>query len=363
MEFCGLDHEALSRWCQEQGWGSYVADQLFDWVYQKKVFDFALMSNVKKEYRSALAATFSLPRISLERSLTTEEATKCLWRLPDGYFVESVLLFSPGRKTLSVSSQVGCPARCAFCASGKQGGVRNLSRGEILEQVLLTEELLHLKGERLSHIVFMGMGEPLENFSALQFALKQLQSPKVFVISQRKITVSTVGIVDQIYALADSGSRVPLVLSLHAPSQEIRKKIIPYARKYDLDEILAAMDYYAKTTKRDITYEYILIEGLNAAPEHAAMLAKLLQEKRLTQSTVNLIPYNPVPGLRLKRPSQKAILAFERTLQKLGIRFTRRYTKGTEIAAACGQLALHPASGASEKSSVTPLRVSAAGCA
>jgi 23S rRNA (adenine2503-C2)-methyltransferase len=236
-----------------------------------------------------------------------------------------------------VSSQVGCPAKCAFCASGKNGFFRNLRPAEIVEQVVQINAWLLQKGEKVSHIVYMGMGEPLKNYDPVVQSIRLLSDPLLLNLSQRRITVSTVGIVEGIRRLALEGLKVSLVLSLHAPNQRIRIKIIPYARKYPLEDIMAAMDEYAAKTKRDITFEYILIAGVNDHPDHALELAHMLHGK---QCTVNLIPYNPVAGLHLKRPDKKAVKNFRTVLFGSKVVNTCRYTKGDDIAAACGQLAL-----------------------
>jgi 23S rRNA (adenine2503-C2)-methyltransferase len=215
--------------------------------------------------------------------------------------------------------------------------MRNLAPAEIVEQVLHIDRFLQRRGERVSHIVFMGMGEPMENYGAVLRAIEILNAPYAFGISQRRITISTVGVVEGILRLAREELKVNLVLSLHAPNNHLRKKIIPYARRYSLEEILGAMDQYAAVTKRDITYEYTLLAGINDAPEHARELATLLQGK---QCTVNLIPYNPVEGLRLRRPERETIEVFRQILEDAAIPTTWRYTKGKDIAAACGQLAL-----------------------
>jgi 23S rRNA (adenine2503-C2)-methyltransferase len=233
---------------------------------------------------------------------------------------------------------VGCPAKCAFCASGKQGFFRNLRPHEIVEQVFLINQWLKDKNERVSHVVYMGMGEPLKNYDPVIKSIRLLSNPELLNLSQRRITVSTVGIVEGIKRLSREELKVSLVLSLHAPNQHIRQKIIPYARKYPLDAIMEAMDEYAKLTKRDITFEYTLIAGINDHPDHAFELTHLLHGK--SQFTVNLIPYNPVPGLRLKRPEKKAIKQFRAVLFGAKVVNTCRYTKGDDIAAACGQLAL-----------------------
>ncbi|MDE3045178.1 MAG: 23S rRNA (adenine(2503)-C(2))-methyltransferase RlmN [Verrucomicrobiota bacterium] len=306
--------------------------------------DFEAMTNLGKELRAKLAASFSFPAIKLLRTVNSEdgETTKFLWELPDQKRVESVLIRSGTRRTVCISCQVGCPARCAFCASGREGLMRNLSVGEIVEQVLHIDRVLKETGERVCHLVYMGMGEPMENYDAVIQSIRLFNDPAAFHISQRRITVSTVGVVEGIQKLAKEDLQVNLVLSLHAPNQHIRKKIIPYARKYPLEEILLAMDDYAQETKRDITYEYTMLAGINDKRIHAEELATLLRGK---QCTVNLIPYNPVDGLQLQRPSSETIMTFRMCLEDAGINVTWRYTKGKDIAAACGQLAMQKAEG------------------
>jgi len=338
-DFCELNFSELSSLMTEHGEKEFHARQLIEWVWGKGVFSFDSMSNVSKALRAKLPAFLKLPLLQLVRIQESDdlETFKFLWRLPDSSLVESVLICSGARRTVCVSSQVGCPAKCAFCASGKEGFVRNLHTAEIVEQVLQIDAWLKQKGETVSHIVYMGMGEPLKNYNSVLKSIRLLTDPELFNISERRITVSTVGIVEGIRRLADEDLKVSLVLSLHAPNQKIRTKIIPYARKYPLDEILSAMDLYAKKTKRDITFEYILIAGINDHPDHAHELAHLLHGK---QCTVNLIPYNPVIGLRLKRPDKKTIKHFRSVLFGSRIVNTCRYTKGDDIAAACGQLAM-----------------------
>ncbi len=329
----------LIEWLKEHREKPFHAKQIFEWLYQKKVRSWDQMSNLSKELRQKLEKEFQLHSLKLKKMVdsTDGETTKFLWELVDGNLVESVLIRAPGRRTVCVSSQVGCPARCAFCASGKKGLMRNLEPAEILEQILLTDHYLSDVGEKVCHIVFMGMGEPFENYNNVLTAVRRIIDPKGFGISQRKVTVSTVGIVEQIVRFAGEDLSVHLVLSLHAPNQELRKKIIPYARKYALPDLLDAMLYYAQKSGRDITYEYTLMEGLNDQPEHAEELARLVKGH---PCTVNLIPYNPVEGLRLNRPSKESIETFREILIDAKIPTTWRYTKGKDIAAACGQLAL-----------------------
>lgn len=337
--FHTTSEEELKKWLVEEGEKPFRASQFFNWVYQKGAHDWSLMTNLSASLRKLAASHFILQNLKLVKTEGSSdgETTKFLWELQDGKFVESVLIRSFERRTVCVSSQVGCPARCAFCASGKKGLIRNLSAAEIFEQVFEIDGFLKKKGERVSHVVYMGMGEPFENYEAVTESIKLLCDPMRLGLSQRRITVSTVGVVDGITRFADEDLKVNLVLSLHAPTQKLRLKIIPFARKYPLEEILSAMRYFAKTTRRDVTYEYTLMEGINDAPAHAEELAELLKGE---QCTVNLIPYNPVEGLRLNRPSKEEIESFRDILAERGLNVTWRYTKGKDIAAACGQLAL-----------------------
>lgn len=342
QEICSLTLEELKAWMEQNGEKPFRAAQVYDWIYAKGALSFEGMTNLGRDLRAKLAGKLGFPVLKLLRTLESEdkETVKFLWELPDQKRVESVLILSGDRRTVCVSCQVGCPARCAFCASGKEGLMRNLSPAEIVEQVLHIDRTLKEKGERVSHIVFMGMGEPMENYSSVVKAIQIFNAPEAFNISQRRITVSTVGVVEGIHRLAKEELTVNLVLSLHAPNQHIRKKIIPYARRYPLEEVLLAMDAYARETKRDITYEYTLLSGINDRAEHARELSQLLMGK---QCTVNLIPYNPVDGLRLNRPEKEVIEDFRAVLEEAGINTTWRYTKGKDIAAACGQLALQKA--------------------
>lgn len=344
LDYTDLDLKEWQSWLKEQGEKEFHARQILDWIFQKGALSWQEMTNLSKDLREKLTANIRFP--VLEQVRLTEsndlETYKFLWRLRDKQLVESVLICSGDRRTVCVSSQVGCPAKCAFCASGQQGFFRNLRPSEILEQVLQINRWLSSKGERVSHVVFMGMGEPLKNYEPVVKTINFLSDPDLLNISQRRITVSTVGIVEGIRRLSMEGLKVNLVLSLHAPNQHIRKKIIPYARKYPLEEIISAMDEYAQKTKRDITYEYVLLEGINDHPDHALELAHLLKGK---QCTVNLIPYNPIPGVKLKRPDKKAIKQFRSVLFGSKINNTCRYTKGVDIAAACGQLAMQEKQG------------------
>lgn len=317
----------------------FHASQIIDWVYKKGVLTYDKMSNLSDSLKKKLDKSLRLTTLELVKVTESSdlETVKFLWKLPQGDLIESVLISSKDRRTVCVSSQVGCPAKCAFCASGKQGFFRNLTPAEIIDQVIQINAYLIPKNERVSHIVYMGMGEPLKNYEAVMKSIALITDPNLLHLSERRITVSTVGIVEGIKRLAKEGLKVNLVLSLHAPNQKIREKIIPYARKYPLEDILESMDEYAKATKRDITYEYVMLSGINDHPDHAQELAHLLKGK---QCTVNLIPYNPVKGLRLERPDKNAIKKFRAVLYGCKVVNTCRYTKGDDIAAACGQLAM-----------------------
>jgi len=351
IPFTTLTKKELADKIEALGEPKFRADQVWDWVYEKKVLSFDKMENLSKALREKLDQVLTLSSLTFvtKTESNDQETVKYLWELADGKRVESVLIKSGRRRTVCVSSQVGCPASCAFCASGKMGFFRNLSAYEIYDQVVRINSDLQEVGECVSHIVFMGMGEPLKNYESVIKAIGFLTDPARFNLSDRRITVSTVGVVEGIERLANEGIKVNLVLSLHAPNQHIRKKIIPYARKYDLPDIMKAMDTYHKKTGRDITYEYTLIEGINDHPDHAFELAHLVKGRHCT---VNLIPYNPVPGIRLRRPATKEIKAFRSVLFGCKIPNTCRWTKGDDIAAACGQLAYQ---NPSESSSSLPL--------
>lgn len=335
----GLTEEELKSTLTTLGEKGFRARQLIQWIYEKGAASWEEMTDLSKSLREMLPNHFRFKSLKLERVLDSQdqETTKFLWELSDEQYVESVLIRSEDRRTVCVSSQVGCAARCAFCASGRQGWKRHLTTAEIVEQVYLIDRWLKEKGERVSHVVFMGMGEPLENYESVIRAVRLLSDADRLHISQRRITVSTVGIVEKMRSLAAEGLKVNLVLSLHAPNQRTRQKIIPYARKYDLGDLISAMLFFARETGRDITYEYTLLAGINDSAEHAKELSLLLQGQ---PCTVNLIPYNPVQGLRLRRPHKDNIETFREILTDSGITTTWRYTKGKDIAAACGQLAL-----------------------
>ncbi len=340
MDLYGITKQELENLLANCGEKTFRAAQIFQWIYKRGIDDWNLMSNIPKGMR--LTLDDNIRRKTIEHIKTIEskdcETTKFLCKLNDNMMIESVLIRSGTRRTVCVSTQVGCPARCAFCASGRKGLIRNLLPAEIVEQVVTIDKILAAQEERVSHVVFMGMGEPLENYYAVVKAITILISSDAMNISRRRITLSTVGVIEKIRALATEGLNINLVLSLHAPNQSLREKIIPYAKKNHLKDLLRALDDYSYATKRDITYEYTIMHDVNDTPNHAYELAALLKNR---QCSINLIPYNNVEGLPFYRPPTKTIKTFHNILSEKGIITTCRYTKGDDIAAACGQLAIN----------------------
>lgn len=334
-----LSLEKLIHSLSLEGYKSFHASQIFNWVYKLKQPIWDQMTNLSLELRSYLKKKLVITQLVKKREIFSEdqETVKFLWQLSDNLLVESVLICSGDRRTVCVSSQVGCSARCAFCASGKEGLKRNLTAAEIFEQVYQIDLWLFERQEKVSHVVFMGMGEPFENYQAVVETIRLLIDHNRLDLSQRRITISTVGIVEGINRFSNEGLKTNLVLSLHAPNQHIRQKIIPYARKYPLEDILAAMLNFTRISKRNATYEYTLIRNINDSIEQAKELAALLKGQ---QCSVNLIPYNPIDKVQLQRPKKEVIEAFREVLLSSNIVTTWRYTKGKDISAACGQLAL-----------------------
>lgn len=334
--------DSFADWLREIHEQGFRAKQIIEWLWTKLEFDISKMSNLSLTLREKIKETFVVEPMTLHRveASLDGETQKFLWRLHDGLFVESVLIGAPFRQTVCVSSQVGCPARCAFCASGKKGLVRNLSAAEIVYQIMAIQKRLSADpGEKkITNVVYMGMGEPLANVKEVAKSIRFLTDELYFNFSRRRVTVSTVGVVDGILALKDEKLGVNLSFSLHAPTQEKREKIIPFARKYTLQDILQALDVYRQETGRDITYEYILLSGFNDSVDDAHALADLLQKRN--GGSVNLIPYNPVPDIAFVTPPPAAVERFRACLEERGVPVTCRYKKGDDIAAACGQLAL-----------------------
>jgi 23S rRNA (adenine2503-C2)-methyltransferase len=330
-----LSSGELLAWIQAHGQPPLRARQLRRWVVAGRATSFEGMTDLPRALRQELAAEFIPLASAIDRHLVSCDGThKLLLRLSDGQVIECVLLQEADRRTVCVSTQVGCGMGCVFCASGLGGVVRNLSAAEILEQLLHARNLLP-PDERLTHVVVMGMGEPLANLDALLEALAVATSPDGLGMSARHVTISTVGLPAKIRHLADLGKQYHLAVSLHAPNDELRTRIVPTNDKTGLAAILEAADYFYRTTKRQVTYEYVLLRDLNDRPEHAAELARLLRGR---QAHVNLIPFNDVAGLPYRRLTQEALDDFLAVLRRAGISVKVRKRKGADIDAACGQL-------------------------
>ncbi len=342
--------DTLRAWLAERGQPPMRRKQILRWVLQGRATSFDLMTDLPKGLRDDLAATFSPLASDVARLLTSSDGTeKILLRLADGNLVECVLLKEEDRRTVCVSTQVGCGMGCVFCASGLEGVTRNLTPGEIVEQLLHARNRLPAD-ERLSHVVVMGMGEPLANLDNLLAALDTATSPDGLGIGARHIHISTVGLPAMIGRLATTGKQYHLAVSLHAPDDELRTRIVPTNDKVGLDAILQAADEFQTRTGRQVTYEYVLLGGVNDAPEHAEKLGRLLKGRH---AHVNLIPFNDVPGLPFRRLGQPALDNFVAILKKHRVSVKTRKRKGADIDAACGQLRRAALSGQAAPSGVT----------
>jgi len=328
--------EQLSAWFTERGDKPFRAKQVFEWVYERGVTAFDQMTNLSKPLRDQLNASFVIFSSEIVRRAASSDGTvKLLLRWPDGATSECVMIPSETRRTACISSQVGCPAGCRFCASGIGGVERNLTAGQIVEQLLRVSAEAVASGARLSNIVFMGLGEPLANYDNVMTSVRTINAPWSLNIGARKITISTVGLPKQIRKLADEGLQLNLALSLHAPTDPLRAELIPWAEKISLADLSAACRYYFEKTGREITLEYILLDKVNDRPLHARMLAKFSKNLRCN---VNLIRYNPVEGLPYGRPTSEATHAFVKHLRDNGVNAHVRTSRGLDIDAACGQL-------------------------
>jgi len=328
--------DEMQQWLKENGEKPFRATQIYEWLYEKRVKTFEEMSNLSKGLREKLEANFALTTLSTIIKQESKDGTiKFLFQLQDGYSIETVLMRHDYGNSICVTTQVGCRIGCTFCASTLGGLKRHLMAGEIVEQVVKVQQQLDETNERVSSIVIMGIGEPFDNYDAMMNFLKIVNHDKGLNIGARHITVSTSGIVPKIYEFADEGMQVNFAVSLHAPNQEARQKLMPIARAYKLNELLDAVRYYTKKTGRRVTFEYGLMSGQNDSEEVAEELSALIKD---IKCHVNLIPINYVPERDYVRTSRSKIFAFEKTLKKNGINVTIRREQGADIAAACGQL-------------------------
>lgn len=330
----GATREEIRELILAMGHPAYRAEQVAQWVYRHGVHDYAQMTNLPLALRHLLSERLPLRRAEPVRAQRSDDGTvKYLFSLSDGERVEAVFLPYDDRTSVCISSQVGCAAGCRFCATAQMGFTRNLTAGEMVDQVLSIQEL---SGQRISHVVYMGMGEPLWNLREVVKSVLLLS--REVGISQRHITVSTVGVVPAIYELAEQRLQITLAISLHAPDDELRARIMPVGRKWKVKELVEAARHYTALTGRKVTFEYLLLRGVNDEPHHAHALAKLAKS---VICHVNLIPFNQVETPDgFVRPEPERVARFRRLLEKAGVTVTQRVEKGHDIAAACGQLKL-----------------------
>ncbi len=328
----------LERWLDQRGQAAFRARQIQNWLVRQRAETFSEMTNLPKSLRDELEQEFTIwTSEAVSQRQASDGTEKLLLQFPTGGRIECVLLRDGSRRTICISTQVGCAMGCVFCASGLSGVERNLTTGEIVEQMLRLQRLLP-STERLSHIVVMGMGEPLANLERLLPALKLASSKDGLGVSARRITISTVGIPAAIDRLAAAGPKYHLAVSLHAANDRLRNQLVPVNEKIGLASILQAADRYFTASGRRLTFEYVLLADVNDRPEDARQLARLLRDRT---ALLNIIPYNPVSGLPYRTPSSRALHRFLDVLEHSGINVQVRQRKGDKIDAACGQLRRH----------------------
>jgi 23S rRNA (adenine2503-C2)-methyltransferase len=348
LSLSGGESDALAR---SWGWPVFRARQVREWIYAQSVTDPAQMTNLPRALREFLHEQIDIAPGGVTAQQASADGTrKLLLAWSDGGNAETVMIPDGLRRTACVSSQVGCPVGCRFCASGINGVKQNLSAGQIVEQIVRLNQMLReasgkssllnpeprtLNPPRITNVVFMGMGEPLANYANVMQAIRVLHDPQCLNMSARRITISTVGVPLRMRELAHEKLPINLAISLHAPNEPLRKQLIPWAEHFALDDILDAARYYFDTSGREITLEYILLSGVNDRPEHARQLARLC---RTLRANVNLIRYNEVAGLAYKRPAGKDVIAFQGILREAGVNAHVRKSRGRDIDAACGQL-------------------------
>ncbi|MFA5006060.1 MAG: 23S rRNA (adenine(2503)-C(2))-methyltransferase RlmN [Candidatus Izemoplasmatales bacterium] len=333
LDLYGFTLEALASRLVDAGFKKFNATQVFEWVYQKKVASFAEMTNLSKDLRAHLESAYSFAPLSVKREQTATDGTrKFLFLLDDCLAVETVLMMQDYGMSVCVSSQVGCSMGCSFCASGLQAKVRDLTPAELVNQVASVERYA---GITVTHVVVMGTGEPFDNYDNVVEFIRIVNHPKGLAIGQRHITVSTCGIVPKILEYAEEPIRSNLAISLHAPNDELRSRIMKINRAYPLKDVIAACAAYFEKTGRRVTFEYILLSGVNDAVEQADELSDLI---RGLNAYVNLIPYNHVREFRYARTDMERAMRFYDRLAKRGINAVLRKEQGGDIDAACGQL-------------------------
>ena len=331
-----LNYDQMEEFAKECGWKAFRGRQIFQWLYRKRVFSFDEMTDLSKETREVLKSKFEInPLEVVKKQVAKDGTTKFLFKTEDGALLESVMMVFDYGNSICVSSQVGCNMGCAFCASGLTKKKRNLTSGEMVAQFLYVQKELDKKGERLSHIVVMGTGEPFDNYDNVMNFLATVNHDRGLGIGSRHITLSTCGVVPRIYDFANEHTQYNLAISLHAPNNELRDQLMPINRAFPLEKLMESIDYYCKENNRRLTFEYILLKGVNDQPCHVRQLAKLL---RGYNAYVNLIPYNAVDEKGFKSVTHEEAMVFYDALMKAGIRCTIRKEHGNDIDAACGQL-------------------------
>jgi 23S rRNA (adenine2503-C2)-methyltransferase len=334
----GLTQEGLEELLVNLGYKKYSGRQIFQWMYQKNTFEFEKMTNLSKKLRAELEENYeiNLPQI-LEEKVSSDQTIKYLFKLEDGQLIESVKIPDDPRLTLCLSSQVGCPLGCRFCKTAQIGYKRNLGVGEVIAQLALIQNKLD-PGERITNLVFMGMGEPFLNYSNVKAAIEIIMSVLGFGIGHSKITLSTVGVIPGIYRMTDDGLKVRLAVSLNSADPQIRQKLMPITKKYPLDELKKSLIYHTSKTGRRVTFEYLMISGLTDTISSAR---KLVQFVDRIPCKINLINFNPSKGLpaEFKPSREKDIFKFRDYLYPRTPAVTIRSSKGADIKAACGQLA------------------------
>ncbi len=336
-----LSRSELDALVAELGQPAFRAGQVWDWMSKRGVFDLEAMTNVPSVLREALRERYPAPGLRHEGDAASTDSTeKLLFKLGDGRLVESVLIPAPKRMTVCLSSQVGCAVGCRFCASGIGGGDRNLSAGELFEQYMAMARRAEERGRSITNLVVMGMGEPMFNFENVMAALDRINSEDGPNLGARRITVSTVGIRGGVAKFTAAKKPYTLAFSLHAPNDELRRRIVPLKSAMSVAEIREAALKHLAETGREVTFEYVMLRGVNDSPREARELRALM---RGTQASVNLIPYNPVPELPFERPDDRDIDRFLAILEEGRVKVSIRRRKGSDIDAACGQLALKKA--------------------
>ena len=327
-----LKLDDLTLYLESHGYSKFVSKQIYDWIYKKRVFDFDKMSNLKLDLRELLKKDFDISMLTLKRKQTSDLTNKYLFELADGNLIESVLMRHDYGLSVCVSSQIGCNMGCSFCESGRLKKVRDLFPGEIVRQILMIEEDV---GMRISSVVVMGIGEPFDNYDNIMDFIRIINSPFGIAIGARHITVSTSGLVPMIKRYAEEDLQTNLAISLHAPNDELRNKIMKVNKAYNISELINAIKYYIEKTNRRVTIEYVMLNMVNDSEDNAMELANLLKGMNVY---VNLIPYNETSHIEYKKSSNDRVMKFYDTLKRCGINVTVRREFGGNIDAACGQL-------------------------